>query len=116
VNTAAQRLADQRLKPGETMIVPTYTIPIEDVRFAGFVDGFVDYVPSNYPYRFLEPTSGALQERPLKPRYYVDSADAVAAIKPGAQLDVNGRAYSLRPTTVRWGPHDAYGLAELKPS
>jgi Dolichyl-phosphate-mannose-protein mannosyltransferase len=116
VNAAAQQLADQRLKPGEVMIVPIYTIPIEDVRFAGLVDGFVDYVPSNYPYRFLDPTSRALQERPLKPRYYVDSAAAIAAITPGAQLEVNGHPYTLRPTTVRWGPNDAYGLAELQPS
>jgi hypothetical protein len=115
VNAAAQQLADQRLKPGETMIVPTYTIPIEDVRFAGFVDGFVDYVPANYPYRFLEPTSRALQERPLKPRYYVDSAEVIAALN-GTQIEVNGHPYTLRPTTVRWGPNDAYGLAELKPA
>jgi Dolichyl-phosphate-mannose-protein mannosyltransferase len=116
VNRAAQRLADERLKPGEVMIVPLYTVPIEDVRFDRLVHGFVDYVPESYRYRFVEPESHTIVERNLKPRYYVDSAAAIAAISPGATMDVGGHPYLLRPTAVRWGPDHAYGLAELQPA
>jgi dolichyl-phosphate-mannose-protein mannosyltransferase len=113
LNADAQRLADRLLKPGEVILAQPY-FPIEDVRYDGVVDGFVDYVPATYPYRFLEAGSARVAERGLKPRYYVAPIREVQGIPDGARVDLgHGVSYVLRPTSISWGPHGRYGVAEI---
>jgi hypothetical protein len=112
VNAAAQDLAGRLLKPGEVILAP-YDIPIEDVRYDGLVDGFVDYVPPTYPYRFLQIGSPRLTERHLTPRYYVASAAEISTISPGASVDLGGVSYVLRPLSIHWGPDGGYGVAQI---
>ena len=112
VNAAAHDLAAQLLKPGEVILAP-YDIPIEDVRYDELVDGFVDYVPSTYPYRFLPIGSPRITERHLTPRYYVAPAAEITSVSSGSSVDLGGVGYVLRPLSIRWGPDGGYGVARI---
>jgi hypothetical protein len=112
VNATAHDLAGRLLKPGDVILTP-YDIPIDDVRYDELVDGFVDYVPPTYPYRFLPIGSPRLAERRLTPRYYVAGVAEISTISPDARVDLGGTPYTLRPLSIRWGPDHAYGVAQI---
>ena len=110
VNTAAQELADELLRPGEVALVPNYYYPIEDVRFDSLVDGFVDHVP-DFPYRFLSrPTTAAA--RGLTPAYYVAPYGDLPSGRTSIEIAGLG-PYVIEKLPKRWGPADEYGVARI---
>jgi hypothetical protein len=110
-DAAAQELADELLKPGEVVLVPSYYFAVEDVRFGSLVDDFVDYVPE-YPYRFLSQPDVAA-ERGLTPAYYVDRERDLPH-DGRAEVDIGGYGpYVVETLPRRWGPGDKYGVARI---
>ena len=87
-----------------------YYFPIEDVRFASLVDGFVDHVP-DYPCRFL-PCPGTAAERGLVPRYVTDR-DGVPDAGEKAEVTVGGYGPFVVEGLGRWGPDQSYRLARI---
>jgi hypothetical protein len=111
IDVAAQKLADEFLKPGEVMLVGNYYFPVEDVRFGSLVDGFVDHVPE-YPYRFLS-RPRVVGERGLVPRYVV-GGDELPAAGEISNLDIDGYGpFVVRGMARRWGPEEQFRIARV---
>ena len=111
VDASANQLADELLAEGEVVLVQDYYFPVEDVRFASLVDGFVDHVPE-YPYRFLA-YPGLAGERDLVPRY-VSDRDGVPEAGETAEVTVGGYGpFVVEGLDRRWGPDDGYRLARI---
>jgi hypothetical protein len=112
VDAAAQALADELLVAGDVILVQDYyDFPVEDVRFEGLVDGFVDHVPE-YPYRFLS-SPGTAGERGLVPRYVV-GRDELPEAGDVASIDVGGYGpFVVEGLQRRWGPGGTYRLARV---
>lgn len=88
---------EQRLKPGEVGLLPSYW-PNADVRYFAVVQYFVGYAPT-YPYRFLEAAPLGLQlsaELGLTPRYF--TAPSVTGLSGEQEVEVgNAGTYVVRP-------------------
>ena len=110
IDAAARALADELLEEGDVLL-QNYNFPVEDVRFAGLVDGFVDHVPE-YPYRILS-SPGIAGERGLVPRYVI-GIDELPEAGEVASIDVGGYGpFVVEGLDRRWGPEDIYRLARI---
>jgi len=110
-NAAAQQLADDLLRPGEVILVPSYYFPVEDVSFGTLVDWFADHVPE-YPYRFLSAPQIAA-ERGLTPAYYV-ALDRDLPTAGVAKVDIGGYGpFVVERLPIRWGREQEYGVARI---
>lgn len=109
---AAQALADELVRPGE-VILATLDLPIEDVRWQVFVEGFNDHQP-DYPYRFLgDSIWQRARELGLTPTHYVNKAGDLPAAGTVEERTLGGEPFTLRRLPLEWGPGDRYGVEEV---
>lgn len=109
---AAQALADELVGPGE-VILATLDLPIEDVRWQMFVEGFNDHQP-DYPYRFLgDSIWQRARELGLTPTHYVNKAGDLPAAGTVEERTLGGETFTLRRLPREWGPDGRYGVEEV---
>lgn len=109
---AAQALADELVEPGG-VILATLDLPIEDVRWQVFVEGFNDHQP-DYPYRFVgDSIWQRARELGLTPTHYVNKAGDLPAAGAVEERLLGGEPFTLRRLPLAWGPADRYGVEEI---
>jgi len=97
VTESANSYVDANLRPGEVLLVPSYS-PFEDSRYFELVEIYVDHTP-DYPYRSLPTTAAArsfAEAHRLRPRFYFGLEALDRTSKRSTPLGEFG-AYTLAP-------------------